>query len=404
MAKILDINDKTVLDSLLNNAQSNVQTCNSAILNKKGITLNDLKQDPKKASVKAVDVEIKRVKFIRKTSILFSEFFQELSPSLLKKYHDYVISLSPSQLEIFANKKKYALLACFCYVRGIIFVDNLIEILLKLTHRISIKGKERASKEFWNSRRMIYNQNKVLHNVAVITIEKPQGIIEKEIYPKVGKEILEHIATTPLCFDEYYLQRKYHYMLLSYVKHYRRILSPIFSILTFSSSNEKNTKILKAIEIIKKYLDSKLSHYPSGENIPSIIPQRMRKIIIEDGKINKVKYELVLLRTLRTRLRCKDIWVEGCAKYRNPDKDLPRNFEKKKTEYYKELKKTQDAEEFILELKRELSYWLSTFNKNLPKNKKVKIVKKSNKPWIKLSPLTIQKEPENIDQLKQEIF
>jgi TnpA family transposase len=110
------------------------------------------------------------------------------------------------------------------------------------------------------------------------------------------------------------------------------------------------------------------------------------------------------LRALRVRLRCKEIWVKGAAKYRNPDKDLPAHFEENKIEYYKALDKPQDAEEFIIELKKDLSDKLSTLNKKLPKNKKVKIIKRKTKSWIKVSPLNIQKEPENIDKLKQEIL
>lgn len=395
-AKALSGNDKACLDNLLHDAKEG------------RVTLNDLKQDPRKASVKAVGIEIDRLKCINETSILSSEFFKKLSPNIVRKYHDYVMSLSPSELGQLRPNKKYTLLASFCYVRGVRFVDNLIEILLRLTHRISNNGSKKAKAEFWQNRRVIYNKEKVLHKMAVVSVEHPKGIIEQEIYPKVGKEVLENIAKDLQNFDEYQMHRKYHYMRLSYIKHYRRILYPILDNLTYSSNNAKNNKILKAVELIKKYIDSKLVYYPEDEVIPAIFSKNVKKIVIETTKtgekVNKINYEIAALRVLRVRLRCKEIWVEGAAKYRNPDEELPKDFNDKRIDYYQELNKPQDVEEFISELKNELNYWLITLNKNIPRNKKVNIVSRRKKPRIKVSPLTLQKEPENIDKLKQEIL
>jgi TnpA family transposase len=93
----------------------------------------------------------------------------------------------------------------------------------------------------------------------------------------------------------------------------------------------------------------------------------------------------------------------GAAKYRNPDEELPKDFDEKRVDYYQELNKPQDVEEFISELKSELTYWLITLNKKIVRNKKVKIISRRKKPWIRVTPLTPQEEPENIVKLKQEI-
>ncbi len=38
-------------------------------------------------------------------------------------------------------------------------------------------------------------------------------------------------------------------------------------------------------------------------------------------------YEVATFRALREQLRCKEIWVAGGWRYRNPDEDLPKDFE-----------------------------------------------------------------------------
>ena len=43
--------------------------------------------------------------------------------------------------------------------------------------------------------------------------------------------------------------------------------------------------------------------------------------------MNRITYEICVLQTLREKLRCKEIWVVGADLYRNPDDDLPADFE-----------------------------------------------------------------------------
>ncbi len=55
-----------------------------------------------------------------------------------------------------------------------------------------------------------------------------------------------------------------------------------------------------------------------------------------DGKerINRINYEISVLQALRERLCCKEIWVVGASRYRNPDEDLPTDFEEHRQIYY----------------------------------------------------------------------
>ncbi len=50
--------------------------------------------------------------------------------------------------------------------------------------------------------------------------------------------------------------------------------------------------------------------------------------------MNRINYEIAVLQSLRTRLRCKEVWIEGADRYRNPDEDLPQDFEERKEEHF----------------------------------------------------------------------
>jgi hypothetical protein len=67
-------------------------------------------------------------------------------------------------------------------------------------------------------------------------------------------------------------------------------------------------------------------------------------------------------RALREMLRCKEIWVVGAGRYRNPDDDLPRDFEARRVDYYQELRKPLDPAVFSGMLRAEMTAALEDLN------------------------------------------
>ena len=103
--------------------------------------------------------------------------------------------------------------------------------------------------------------------------------------------------------------------------------------------------VMEALALIRKHVDSRLSTYPSDEIVPldEIVPETWRDIVIEhaeDGaaRVNRVAYEICVLEALRDRLRIKEVWVQGAQHYRDPDQDLPADFENKRDDYYAALR------------------------------------------------------------------
>lgn len=415
---LLDKDKKEALDSLIQEQTDiviGVASINTNIKKEQdrinSIILNDLKQSTGRASTEEVNIGIARLQKIKTTGVmLLAEHLSKMPASLLKKYHNMVMTTPPGELRRYADNKRYAMLMCFCYLRGLAITDDLIEIFIQLTHRISTRAKKKVMQEFWQNRRKIYNKDAILIELVKLNYDNPQGIIEKTIYPKISKDTLENILKDPKNFDEYYQNRKFSCMRSSYASHYRRMLAPIFNNLEFCS-NETHSIVLDAIALIKRYQDSTLTHFPDTEIVPDkIISSNQLKLISEkkEGsdtkKVNKIGYELAVILHLRSQLRCKEIWINNADKYCDPDDDLPKDFDKQRDHYCLELNKPLKAEDFIDGLQQDLEKHLALFNKSLPKNQKVKITKKKNKAWIKLSPLKPQLEPYNIQLLKQEIL
>jgi TnpA family transposase len=139
--------------------------------------------------------------------------------------------------------------------------------------------------------------------------------------------------------------------------------------------------------------------FPEHEKIPlNFLPSKWRKRIVdENGNIKRICYEVYVFKRLTDRVRCREIWVDGAFKHRNPDNDLPADFNANDTKYYDNLSLPFDAEDFIKQIKETLTQSLESLNNSIESNSKVRI--HNNK--IVLTPLDPQKESQNIAFIKK---
>jgi hypothetical protein len=139
-----------------------------------------------------------------------------------------------------------------------------------------------------------------------------------------------------------------------------------------------------------------------SEHVPlnGVVDDDWRNFVREEeegGAINRISYEWCVLTALREKVRCKEVWVKGAHRFRNPDEDLPQDFDIRRDEYYTALGQPLKARQFVEKLHRKMEVPLTTFDANLPTNPKVKIVTtKKGKGRICLTPLEEQPEPPNI--------
>ena len=113
-------------------------------------------------------------------------------------------------------------------------------------------------------------------------------------------------------------------------------------------------------------------------------------------------YEVVTFQALREHLRGKEIGIVGADRWRNPDDDLPRDFETRRAEHYASLRKRLDPEAFITGLRREMRAELDALHDALPRLDWLQIAGR-REGNIKLTPLDAAPEPHNLRQLKKEI-
>jgi len=371
--------------------------------------LNYIKRWPQGMSVKSIKIEADKLSFLKMLTL--PDCLDEITEGQLKKHYRNISTKYPSAIKEIPEVTRYALLSIFCFLRQRELIDNLVEMLIKLTHKVFVSGENKLQNELSTVLEIKDNCNRkgILELLIDTIVSQEKKVIENAIYPVISKEKLLAIKSKNKNNTITYNSLVYDKVRASYARHYRQMLAPVIKLLTFRSNNKSCQPVIEALSVIKQHLSDNSTYYPAEENIPinGAVKRSHEKCVIEETSqgdcIKRIDYELCVLHNLRNKLRVKEIWVEGAYLYRDPEKYLPQDFEEEKEAYHEILDKPIDAKQFVTKLKKSLTKHLNEFNLNLPKNKLISILKRP-KGHIKLTPLKEQPEPPQLEAIKQEVF
>jgi len=236
-------------------------------------------------------------------------------------------------------------------------------------------------------------------------------VVRDVVFSIVSEQTLRDLVKEYKSTGSAYQQKVQTMMRSSYSRHYRRMVPVILKHLEFCSNNEVHRPVILALEVLKKYVDlpSTQAYFPRSETVPlEVVPKDWRPAVVKSEKdqekehINRINYELCVLQALREKVRCKELWAKNANRFRNPDEDLPKDFETKRQIYYDALHQPQDVEIFIGKLQQEMKTALTMLNQTIPNNTGVQLLPKGG-GWISLSPLEPQPEPTHLRLLKGEL-
>lgn len=367
----------------------------------------DLKIDAGKLGVKSIVQEAERLSRLQQVD-LPDDLFSGLTPSIVEKYAQRVIAEAPSELRRHPSVVRYMLLACFCWQRRQQVTDNLVRLLIQIIHRMNTHAETKVKQTFIEDVVRVSGKQQLLYKMAEAALTNPEGSVRDVIFSVVGEETLRKLVKEFKASGDYD-EQVYRTLRGSYSQHYRRMVPEILRVLTFRSNNRIYQPVIEALDLIERYAKSRQITYPEQEIVPirGVIRLGWQPMVLETDaegrpRINRINYEMGVLSSLRDRLRSKEIWVEGADHFRNPDTDLPQDFDTHREHYYATLDQPLSASDLIRNLKGAMHQALAQFDERLPNNPFVQILQRPS-GWIKVSPLVAQPEPTQLRYLKAEI-
>jgi TnpA family transposase len=361
-----------------------------------------LKQDSGKSNLDSISNEIKKLQTIAPLELDSSIIPDDISPNILKFYKRKIINDTPEQIRAKPEYIRYPLMVIFCYLKRQEVIDNLVDHLCNLVHKIKKKG-QKVENSLNNQIGKLSHGLDALYRMAKVAYDQPEDKIKNAIYPVVPRGQLEKLLK--IRHIQKNMKDNVHKTLMrSYSGYYKKQIFEILNSIEFISNNQE---ILEALILIKKYASSKCEYYPVEE--PVIVDNLLTKADKEfvygagnkKGLVKRKDYEYFILKLLRDKLKNKEIWIDDSFKYKDPATDLPKDFDENKEFYYNLLNQPilfEETEDF---LKKNLNSAASNLDNTIKQNPHVKITKRNDKPWIKLSPLQPQPEPLNLEKIKE---
>ena len=307
---------------------------------------------------------------------------------------------------------RHTLLAAFCLLRAEEITDQLADLVCDIVHRIGARAEKRVERVLLRELQKVSGKDRILFRIAQASLGKPEGKVREVIFPVVGEQKLKEVTEEYLSRGGYEQQVQV-VMRASYTHHYRRLLPPLLRSLRFGSNR---ASLLLAVDLLTRYVESDAHFYAADEVVPldGIVPAEWRPLVVTQtargqsgargrDRVNRIAYEMCVLNALRNGLRCKEVWVRGARRYRDPDQDLPMDFPQRRDEHFARLSLPTDAGAFIATEKEALANALAELDRAMRSNPHVALQSRHGKSWVRLTPLTAQDKPVHLDRLKGDI-
>ena len=367
-----------------------------------------LRGNPGRPSLASMQEELAKLDLIRRMD-LPADLFDHASPRDLERCRRRVAVEAPHELRRHPDAARIAWLAAFVYLRARSLTDDLVDLLIETIHHIGARAERKVERELLDDLKRVTGKQNLLFELANATLAQPDGVVRDVVFPVVGEQTLRDLVKEWKATGPTYRTTLRTVIRNSYQGHYRRMVPKLLAALDFRSNNEHHRPVMQALELVKRFADTKVRTFPADKEIPldGVVRGLWRDAVVEKDaagrdRINRVTYEVAVLEALREQLRCKEIWVVGANRYRNPDEDLPADFEVNRDEYYRALDLPLDADRFIAELQAEMRAALGALDGGLKKNPYVRIGPKGG-GWITLTPLDAQPDPPNLTTFKAEL-
>jgi len=376
---------------------------------KERAALAEVKADPGKLSLETLLREVARLGRVRSID-LPPDLFADCSEKLVEAWRARAMRAYPTDLLDAPRTVRLTLLAALCWTRQGEITDALVDLLIGLIHRVNARAERRVERELLDDLRRVRNKEGVLFALAQAALDRPDDTVREALFPVVGESTLRDLVREAKANAGAFRSRVRTVLTSSYTGHYRRMLPQLLAALDFRCNNTSYRPVIGALELLRRYAnhDGRSKHYDPGERIPidGVVPGAWREAVRDEhGRVLRIPYELAALTALRDALRRREVWVAGAGRWRNPEDDLPGDFEDNRDIHYDAIRQPTDPTAFVDRLRNSLGTALTRLDTALETGTAggVSIQRRNGEPWISVPKIAKLPEPTNLTALKAEV-
>lgn len=372
--------------------------------------LAEIKADPAQLGLETFLSEIDKLERVRALRVP-ADLFEGTLDKVIDAWRARAAAEYRSDLATLPADLRLTLLGALCHRRVTEITDSLVDLLVGLVHKIDTRAERRVEGELLADLRRVRGKQAILFRLAQAALDHPDDTVRDALYPVVSEATLAELVKEAKANENAFRARMRTVLRSSYSSHYRRMLPRLLQTLALRSNNAAHRPIIDALSLLARYShrSGMVRFYDPGEVVPfdGVVPVEWRDAVADEGgRVERIPYELCVLRALREAIRRREVWVVGADRWRDPEADLPSDFEDNRQRHYAALRQPLDPTTFVADLRQRLEEALDAFDQAMGADHTggVSIGIRRGEPWIGVPKLEAEPEPSGLDRIKGEII
>lgn len=314
-----------------------------------------LKSPPGKPGKKSFLEEARRQELLNSFQLDRTRHLGALSERRFRHLRNRVRAEDASLMRRHPPEVRCVLLAVWLCARRMEGADHLVSYFMVLIKKVGRNGREELKEEIDLLR--VFGTRRLLHRLVGAGRRQPDLPIGAVMLEELGQDTLQALylemdgkQQSLEAAEAEKVQRKF--------AGYRAMVAPMLKALDFRTGHPKRRMLLEALDLVARHATSRHTYLP--EEIPQeILTEAWRESVIEEGpngpRVIRKAFELCVLTQLEEALKCKEVWVEGSYRFRDPDQDLPGDWEERRGHYYGRMGLPRSSSAFVQMLQSELT-------------------------------------------------
>jgi TnpA family transposase len=371
--------------------------------------LAEIKADPARLGLESFVSEVEKLDRVRALKVPV-DLFEGVPDKVVDAWRARAAVEYASDLVTHPREVRLTLLAVLCHRRLTEITDSLVDLLVGLVQRIDSRAEHRVEGELLADLKRVRGKQDILFRLAEAALDHPDDTVRAALYPVVPEATLVELVKEAKAARGIFKARVRTVLRSSYSRHYRRMLPRLLGALVFRSNNSEHRPVIDALGLLTRYAarGSSVRFYDAAETVPleGVVPTEWRDAVVDSsGRVERVPYELCVLGSLREAVRRREVWVEGANRWRDPEADLPADFQANREHHYAALRQPLDPTAFVAGVKARMAEALDAFASAITDGATggVSIQTRRGTPWIGVPKAEAQPEPSGLSRLKTEL-